>query len=92
MEDIRGSSRTTHGYKVDKSKIYCQSEVKYLLQQLSSWREESNRQFSNIIDSQTSNINKGINDLADEVGDLDQTCCHYTGKKQFGQKCQKVER
>ena len=70
MEDSRGSSQAAHGYKVDNSKRYCQSEVKYLLQQLRSWREESNRQFSNIIDSQTSNINKGINDLADEVGDL----------------------
>ena len=48
----------------------CQSEVKHLLEKLISWREESNRQFSDIIDSHTSNINKGINDLAEEVCDL----------------------
>ena len=48
----------------------CQSEVKYLLEKLSSWKEEINEQLSNIIDSHASNINKGINDMAEEVCDL----------------------
>ena len=71
MEGIQDSLKaTSHGYQVDESKRYCQSEVKYFLQQLGSWREESNKQFSNIIDSHTNIINKDINDLAEEVGDL----------------------
>ena len=57
----------------------CRSEVKYLLQKLTSWREESNRQFSNIIDSHTRsmsahtrkiNAGTGIDNLAEEVCDL----------------------
>ena len=71
MEDIEDSSEaTSHDYRLSKSKRCCQREVRDLLQQLSSWREESNRQFSNIIDSHTSSINKGINDLSEEVCDL----------------------
>ena len=71
MEGIQDSLKaTSHGYQVDESKRYCQSEVRYLLQQLGSWREESNKQFSNIIDSHTNIINKDIKDLAEAVGDL----------------------
>ena len=53
-----------------QSKEECQSEVKYLLEKLSSWKEETNKQLSNIINSHTSNINKSVNDLADEVCNL----------------------
>ena len=53
-----------------QSKEECQSEVKYLLEKLSLWKEETNKQLSNIINSHTSNINKSVNDLADEVCNL----------------------
>ena len=72
MDDIQDSTEATgpeHGMG-DQRKETCQSEVRHLLEKLSSWREESNRQFSNIIDSHTQNINKGVNDLAEEVCDL----------------------
>ena len=51
-------------------KEICQSEVRYLLKELRSWREESNRKFNTIIDFHTDNIKKGINDLGEEVCDL----------------------
>lgn len=62
------------------SKEKCQSEVGYLLDELISWREESSRQFSNIINLHISNINKGINDLDEEVSDL-QTKLSMTTKE-----------
>ena len=71
MEDIEDRTKaTSHEFQMGRSKEECQSEVRDLLEKLSSWREQSNRQFSNIIDSHTSSINKGINDLSEEVCDL----------------------
>ena len=48
----------------------CQSEVRDVFEKLRSLREESHRQFSDIIDSHSSSIGKGINDLVEEVRDL----------------------
>ena len=72
MEDIQESiGAGAHEYQVGKSKRYwCHTEVRDLLEKLRSWREESNRQLSNIIDSHTNSISKGINDLAEEICDL----------------------
>ena len=72
MGDIHNNiEATAHEHQMgDQRKEKCQSEVRHLLEKLSSWREESNRQFSNIIDSHTQNIDKGVNDLAEEVCDL----------------------
>ena len=52
------------------SKEECQSEVEHLLDKLCSWRAETNRQLSDIMDSHTDRIKKGINHLAEEVCDL----------------------
>ena len=47
-----------------------QSEVRHFFEKLSIWREVSQREFSNIITFHNGNINKGINDLVEEVSDL----------------------
>ena len=47
-----------------------QSEVRKFLNELKTWREESQTQFSNIIHSYTGTIGKGIGELVDEVCDL----------------------
>ena len=47
-----------------------QLEALSLFEKQSSWREESNRQFSNILNSNSSIINKGINDLVRENSSL----------------------
>ena len=52
------------------SKRYYQSEVQYLLQEISSWRKELTRGLTNIVDSHVKIITEGINNLSDEVGDL----------------------
>ena len=57
MDDSQDRSKATaHEHQSSTSKKNFQSEVRILLQQLSSWREESNRQFTNIIDSHASTI------------------------------------
>ena len=53
------------------SKGYYPSEVKQLVGKLMSWREETNKEFSDIIDAHAkSSIKEGFNDLAKEVTDL----------------------
>ena len=47
-----------------------QSEIRVLLKKLASWREESLRHLSEILDSCTNSISKGIKDQAEEVDDL----------------------
>ena len=47
-----------------------QSEVEHFIQKLSLWREESHKDFSNIIQFHSTNINEGINDLVQEVSNL----------------------
>ena len=53
-----------------KGQIDCQSQVKDLIEKLSSWRDESHRQMSDIISSHSGSINKGFNDLSEEFSDL----------------------
>ena len=48
----------------------CQREVWNLFEKLSSWRDESQKQISHIINFHSSSVNKGINDLVREVDDL----------------------
>ena len=47
-----------------------QREVGLFLEKLSAWRDESHKEFSNIINIHSSVINKGVNDLVEEVSDL----------------------
>ena len=47
-----------------------QREVGLFLEKLSAWRDESHKEFSNIIKFHSSGINKGVNDLVEEVSDL----------------------
>ena len=47
-----------------------QTELRSLFYKLDSWREVSQRQFSNIINSYNSSITKGVNDLVEEVCNL----------------------
>ena len=71
MEDVEDSTEATpQELQRGKSIEDCLSEVNHLFEKLSSWRDESNRQFYKIIDLHTCNISKGINDLSEEVLDL----------------------
>ena len=56
--------------KMTKGQTHCHNQVKELIQKLSSWRDESHRQMSNIVSSQSISIDKGFNDLAKEFSDL----------------------
>ena len=47
-----------------------QSEIKEVFDKLSSWREQSHNEFSEIMNAHSSSISKGINDLVEEVCDL----------------------
>lgn len=47
-----------------------QSELGNFFEKLNMWREESHREFSNILHYHGSSINKGINHLVEEVSDL----------------------
>ena len=51
-------------------KMDCQSKAKKFFEELASWKEESHKQISNIINSHSGNINDGINALVEEVGGL----------------------
>ena len=53
-----------------KSGKDCQSEVKDLLETLSSWGEGAQRDFANIIHSRGNRIQKAMTDLVKEVSDL----------------------
>ena len=48
----------------------CRGEARVVFEKLNSWREESNRQFSDIINSHSSSIDRGITDLVSEVSCL----------------------
>ena len=48
----------------------CQGDVRHLFTKLHSWREESQREFSNIINSQSTVIGEGIQNLVEEVNGL----------------------
>ena len=48
----------------------CQGEARHVFEKLALFREESNQQFYDIINSHSNSINKGINDLVAEVFDL----------------------
>ena len=50
--------------------MYPLEDVGNLFKKLSSWKEGSQREFSNIINYHSSSINKGINDLVQEVCSL----------------------
>ena len=66
-ENVQAKSNNTRLHKNSKNKP---TEVRNLLKKLSRWREESQREFSNIINSLSSTINEGFNDLTKEVGDI----------------------
>ena len=63
------------------SKRYYQSEVQYLLQEISSWRKELFRGLTNIVDSHVNIITEGINNLSDKVGDLNTSLAVITQER-----------
>ena len=54
----------------NKNHKECQSELRRMFTRLKSWQEESQREFSNIMNSQSIIIDKGIDNLVEEVGEL----------------------
>ena len=71
MENIEGSFFSDSDQATMKeTQKDCQSEVWDLFKNLSSWKEESHNQFSNIVSFYDKSIKKGISDLVQEVCDL----------------------
>ena len=48
----------------------CLSEVRNVFEKLNSWKKQSQRQFTSIIDSHNVSITKGVSGLIEEVVDL----------------------
>ena len=68
---LSGTSGTSQFiYKMSMAPQDCQREVRVVFEKLTSLREESHRQFSDIINSHSGSISKGINELVQEVSDL----------------------
>ena len=57
-------------YGLNKINKEYQGELRYLFTKLNSWQEESQRQFYNVINSQSINIDKSLSNLLEEVSDL----------------------
>ena len=55
---------------LQNSKMDSKTELSYLFNKLESWKEASLRDFSKIVNSHRSSINKGVGDLVEEVCDL----------------------
>ena len=70
MEDIVENSLFSDRDQAANGDQDWQIEVWNLFKNLNSWKEESNNQFSNIINSYDKSIKKGIGELAQEVCDL----------------------
>ena len=64
MEHVRGNSPVITF--ITKGQRDCQSQVSDLIERLTSWKDESHRQMSNILSSQSININKRFKDLVEE--------------------------
>ena len=58
-----------------------QIELRNLFDKLRSWREESQREFSNIIVNHSSSINQGINSLIEEVCNLKEKLLIITSER-----------
>ena len=56
--------------QISEAQRSCQSEVRDVFEKLISLREESHRQFSDIIVSHGTSISKGIDELVEEVSGL----------------------
>ena len=69
MEDVENSLFSDRDQAANGDQDW-QTEVWNLFKNLNSWQEESNNQFSNIINSYDKSIKKGIGELAQEVCDL----------------------
>ena len=65
----RSPDSSVKGNMSEGQKDY-KSHVKDLINNLSSWRDESHRQMSNILSYHTKSIDKGLNDIVQEVTDL----------------------
>ena len=57
-------------HKMTKGQTDCHSQVRGLIQKLSSWRDESHRQMSNILSSHIRSIDVGFNGLVEEFSDM----------------------
>ena len=53
-----------------KGQTDCHRQVRGLIQKLSSWRDESHRQMSNILSSHIRSIDVGFNGLVEEFSDM----------------------
>ena len=68
--EVKASASKEMKYQLSNGVNDTQIEVRNLLKKISSWKEESQRQLSDIIDGCTYNINRGVKDLVEKVGDL----------------------
>ena len=68
MEKEKGTSLFALKVDFNMGQRDCQSEVRDVFEKLGSFRDESIRQLSSIINSHRSSISKGIDELVKEVG------------------------
>ena len=57
-------------YQLNMSHKESQSELRYMFTRLKSWQEESQREFSNIINSQSTIIDNNLSNLVEEIDEL----------------------
>ena len=90
MDDVEDSSPLkSHSVKMSMRRRDQQStigrdsnaEVKNMLEMLNTWKDESQMQFSKIVDSFNTKITEGINDLTNEVCDLQAQLSHTTQER-----------
>ena len=67
---VFSSNRSQAQPLTKKSQNPCHTEIRDLFKKLKSWREESNRQFYNIMNSHSRNIDNGFRDLESELSDM----------------------
>ena len=67
--------------KLNQNRKHCRTEVGSLFKKLSSWREESQREYANIIGSHSISIDECINDLEEEVSDLEERLADTTKER-----------
>ena len=83
MEHIQNSIEDSgNEHQVGKSKRYwCHTKIRFFLEQLKTWREDSDMQLTRVIDSHTSSISKGMDDLVEVVDNLQAKLSAITKEK-----------
>ena len=84
MEEIQFSIEDREKeQQVGKSqRNWCHTQIRFFLEELKTWREDSDTQLTRIIDSHTSSIGKGMNDMIEVVSELKSKLLAVTQEKE----------